>query len=499
MSTRLHPIDLLIGLVYLVGTTLLALCLARRQSGLRSYFVGDRNAPWWLVLCSIIATETSAVTFLSVPGLSYQANGGNLTFLQFALGLVLGRVAVAFLLLPQYLRGELFSAYQLLRQRFNPAVQRTASAIFLFARNGGDGLRLFLAGLLLHQITGWDTVAAVVVLGAVTIFYTLVGGMKAVLWTDLIQFLVYVSGALAAAILLIQMLPGGISAFLVVAQEGGKLRVFDLTVDPMRRYTLWSGLIGGAFISMATHGADQLMVQRYLCARSLAQARAAVLLSGVLVFLQFALFLLIGVGLYVLSAKGMLQLPDATRADEVFGYFILDKLPVGIVGLVLAAILATSMSVLSGSLNSSANAFVTDFYRPLFGGRDESHYLFISRCMSFFWGLVQTAVAILALRLAANESVVNHVLAIAALSTGLILGLFLLGSLRRPVSSGPALLGLLAGFLVVFPLAILNALGRPLVAWTWYAPIGTLVIVATACLISRLPGRRWRDKAIKDA
>jgi SSS family transporter len=490
MLHSLTLVDLLIGLLYLAGTTLLALWLARRQRDLRSYFVGDRNVPWWLILFSIIATETSTVTFLSVPGLAFNPRGGNLTFLQLALGFALGRVVVAFVLLPQYMRGELFSAYQLLRQRFSPTVQRTASAIFLLARNGGDGLRLFLAGLLLQQITGWSGAASVAALGAVTIFYTLVGGMKAVIWTDLIQFLVYLSGAVVAAIFLVQLIPGGLPEYIAVGREAGKFRLLDLSLDPTHDFTLWAGLIGGAFISMASHGADQMMVQRYLCARSLGQARAAVLLSGVFVFVQFALFLLIGVGLFVLHTEGQLRLPANARPDQAFGAFIIQELPAGVVGLVLAAVLATAMSTLSGSLNSSASAFVNDFYRPLRGGGCERHYLNIGRMMTFVWGLVQIGVALLALWLTANESIVRQVLAIAGLTTGLILGLFLLGSLRHPVRSRSALLGLVSGVLFVVPLWLLNALGRPLLAWTWYAPVGTLVTFLVGLFLDRLADRQ---------
>jgi SSS family transporter len=489
MSSRLTPLDLTVVVAYVLATTLLALWFARRQRALSTYFVGDRNVSWWLVLASIVATETSTVTFLSTPGLAFNPAGGNLTFLQLSFGYVIGRVLVAWLLLPQYLRGELFSAYQLLRQRFNPAVQRTASGLFLITRTVADGLRLYLTGLLLQQVTGWGIEFSIMVMGLVTIAYTYLGGMQAVIWTDLLQFLIYLAGAVVAAACIVRLMPGGLHDFLAGGEQAHKFTLLNFSTDPREKYTLWSGVIGGALFSMASHGADQLMVQRYLCARSLGQARAALVLSGVVVMLQFLLFLLIGVGLYVLWTQGTLLLkPDEVKnTDTVFGVFIIRHLPQGVVGLVVAAVLAAAMSTLSSSLNSSANAFVTDFYRPLRAGRAEVHYLFVSKFMTGFWGLAQTAVALATLRIGSDESVINQVLTVAGFTTGMILGLFLLGSLKQPVRSEAAQVGLVCGFLAVSAVWAPSLRGKEyaIVAWPWYAPIGTVVTVAVGWLVDR--------------
>jgi SSS family solute:Na+ symporter len=484
--SRLAPADLIVIFIYLAGTTSLALWFARRQRDLRTYFVGERNVPWWLILASIVATETSTVTFLSVPGLAYNRQGGDMTFLQLSLGYIIGRILVAWLLLPQYVRGELYSAYQVLRQRFNPAVQRTASGIFLLTRTVADGLRLFLTGLLLHSFTDWSIEFSVLVMGIVTIFYTYLGGIQAVIWTDLIQLVVYLLGAVVAAVFILNRIPGGLEEFFAVGREAGKFAVFDLTPDPGLRFTLWAGVIGGAFFSMASHGADQLMVQRYLCSRSLAQARTALVLSGFVVLLQFVLFLLIGIGLYVLWSRNLIYVTDARNNDEVFGLFIVRYLPVGLVGLVVAAVLAAAMSTLSSSLNSSSTAFLADFYRPIRPGRTEEHYLVVSRAMTVFWGLAQIAVALGTLWLSTEQSIINHVLAVAGFSTGMILGLFLLGSLKRPVKSQAALIGLVAGFFAVLAVWLPSLRGQALLAWPWYAPVGTLVTVGVALLVNRL-------------
>lgn len=483
-SPNIAPLDLAIVVVYVVGTTLLGVWFARNQKDVRTYFVGDRDVAWWLVLVSIVATETSTVTFLSVPGLAY-GKPGNLTFLQLALGYIVGRIVVAAVLLPQYFRGELYSAYQLLRTRYSPTVQRTASGLFLITRTLADGLRLFLTALLLRQFTGWNTTTAILAMGAVTLIYTYLGGMQAVIWTDLIQFGVYIAGAVVAAVCLIQLLPGGWTEYWNFAQASGRLRIFDRDFNPADAYTIWAGLIGGAFITMASHGADQLMVQRYLCARSLAQARGSLVASGVVVFAQFLLFLLIGVGLAAVVSVGVLSVPEGTRQDEVFGRFIVAHLPIGVVGLVIAAVLAAAMSTLSSSLNASANALVTDFYRPLRPATSETYLLTLSKLLTAGFGFAQMGVALAADRLASPTALVEQVMAVAGFTTGPVLALFLLGSIR-PVRGPAALAGLAVGFLSVCAVWLSGKLGGPTLAWPWFAPIGTVTAAIAALTVEAL-------------
>jgi SSS family transporter len=384
----------------------------------------------------------------------------------------------------------------------------------LLTRAIADGLRLYLAALLLEQFTGWNSQVSVVVIGLATMIYTYLGGMQAVIWTDLIQFVIYIAGAIVAAFFILHQVEGGMAGFIAVGQQEHKFRLLDFSPDLTRPFTFWAGLIGGAFFTMASHGADQMMVQRYLCSRSLRQARLALVTSGFVVLAQFLLFLLIGVGLYVLFHQGLLRLPAQNiKDDAVFGYFIVRFLPTGIIGLVIAAVLAASMSSLSSSLNSSASAFTSDFYRPLRPDRSEGHYLLVSRLMTTVWGLTRILVALFAVSLMSDSNVITQVLRVAGFTTGMILGLFLLGSLRRPVRSGAALTGLIAGSftvsLVWIPSAANQALSawfgkiwgeesipRPLLiwaeyplAWPWYAVIGTLSTVAVA-LLANLRGTR---------
>lgn len=483
--SQLVALDLVIVIAYLVGTTLLAMWFARQQRDIKTYFVGDRNVSWWLVLASIVATETSTVTFLSVPGFAFNRNGGNFTFLQLAFGYFLGRVFVAWILLPQYMRGELFSAYQVLRERFDVRVQRLASGLFLVTRTVADGLRLFLTALLLNQFTGFGIEISIIVMGVVTIFYTYLGGMQAVIWTDLLQLAVYLLGAIAAAFFIIGLLPGGASDVIDIGNANGKFLLFNFDFKISEAYTLWAGVIGGAVFSMASHGADQLMVQRYLCARSLTQARWALVLSGGVVFLQFTLFLGIGVGLYALWRQQILEVPTDTRNDEVFGLFIMNHMPSGLIGLIVAAVLAAAMSTLSSSLNSSASAVVADFYRPMRPGKDDTHYLRVSQLLTVVWGVLQTAVALGSLWVGSRRSVIDQVLTVAGITTGLLLGLFLLGSLSRPVRSGAALAGFACGAVILLGVWLPSTWGDALVGFPWYAPIGMLSTFLIAFVLDR--------------
>ncbi len=498
-ATPMSGLDLGIVVAYIVGTTLLGAWFSRNQKNVTTYFVGDRNVSWWLVLISIVATETSTVTFLSIPGKGFDPGdairpAGDFTFLQLAIGYIIGRMVVAWVLLPQYLRGELFSAYQLLKERFDVRVQRTASALFLITRTVADGLRLWLTGLLLQQFTGWHIATSILVLGGVTIVYTYLGGMEAVIWTDLAQFIIYISGAIVAAVFIIYLLPGGWNEFVQVNSDAGRFRVFDLDFSRLKSQTLWAGVIGGAFVTMASHGADQNMVQRYLCARSLGQARTALVLSGFLVAVQFTLFLGIGLGLSALVNAGAMTLGANTHNDAVFGTFIVRYLPTGVVGLVVAAVLASAMASFSSSLNSAANAVVTDFYRPLRPHQSETTYMRIAKAMTSVVGIGKVGVALLCIPLmmsgssatyAGYRSVVDHVLAVASVTLGLILGLFGLGSLRLRVSSGSALIGLVVGFFAAGGLWLAAALGVPVVAWPWLAPIGTLTTIGIAIVADK--------------
>ncbi len=483
----MHPVDLTVILIYLVGCTVLGARMGSQVHGLRGYFLGEGQTPTWAVMLSIVATETSTATFLSVPAIAFRP-GGDFTYLQLPMGYLIGRMVVAALLLPAYFRGELFTAYEVLNRRFGGATRTTASVLFLVMRTLGDGLRLFLAAVVLGTLTSWPLSVSVVVMGLVTIVYTYLGGMRAVIWTDVIQFVIYIVGALVALAILVRAVPGGLDGLLAAGRAAGKFRLFDLRPTLTVPYTLWAGLLGGVFLSTATHGADQLMVQRYLAARSQRQAATALIASGFVVFAQFTLFLFIGVGLYALY-RGTPQ--AGMRPDAAFITFLLERLPqgYGLTGLLVAAIFAAAMSTLSSSLNSSASTTVNDLVRPWLPGASEVTLLRLARAFTAIWGLAQIAVALVAIRLE-NQTVVERALEIASFVTGIMLGLFLLGVLTRRVGQSAALCGLVLGLAAVSYVRFGPLLGAPwypwsqAIAWPWFALIGSMTVFGTGLLAS---------------
>ena len=461
----MSPIDLAVIAVYVTGCTALGAWLGSKSQGLKGYFLGESNIPAWAVMISIVATETSTATFLSVPGVAYN---GDFTYLQLAFGYILGRVVVATVLLPAYFRGEIYTAYQLLQTRFGGPTRTTASILFLVARSLGDGLRLFLAAKVLQHLTHWPIAGAIVAVAAITVVYTFLGGIRAVIWTDVIQFSVYIVGALVALAILASKLPGGWPVLIQTAADAGKFRLFDFSFDPTKQFTFWSGLVGGMVLNTATHGADQMMVQRYLAARSQRQAAIALISSGFVILAQFALFLFIGVSLWVFYGKTGTA-DRLAHSDDAFAYFIVTYLPTGVLGLVIAAIFSAAMGTLAGSLNASASSMVNDLYRPLTGRTDERHLLLVSRLLTVVWGVVLTFVAFGATGL--ENNVVINALAIASFVTGLLLGLFLLGIFTRRVGQSAALVGLLAGLAAVS----YAKFGTPL-AWPWFALVGSSTV-----------------------
>jgi SSS family transporter len=470
----MHPLDLGIIVVYVLGCTVLGARFGSKAQGLKGYFLGESNIPAWAVMISIVATETSTATFLSVPGVAYQ---GDFTFLQLAFGYLLGRLVVATVLLPAYFRGEIDTAYQVLERRFGGPTRTTASVLFLVTRALGDGLRLFLAATVLQQLTGWSILFAIVAMGTTTVIYTYIGGMKAVIWTDVVQFTIYILGALIALMILAGKLPGGFDELIGRAGSARKFHLFDFSTTLTRPYTFWAGLIGGMFLNTASHGADQMMVQRYLSARSQRQAAGALIASGFVILAQFSLFLFIGVSLWVFFQVVPPASPVELAPDQVFAYFIVHHLPVGVSGLVIAAIFAAAMGTLASSLNASASSTVNDLYRPLVPNADEAHLVRVSKGMTAAWGVVKMGVAYGATGLKGN--VVSNALAIASFVTGIILGVFLLGILTKRVGQSAALLGLLAGIAAV----TFAKFATPL-AWPWYALVGSSTVFLTGLAAS---------------
>lgn len=490
MSAGFTVLDLAVLCVYIVGVTVWGVWLGRGQTGARDYFLGGRNLPWGAVLLSVVATETSTLTFLSIPGLAYATN---LSFLQLAIGYLLGRIVVAFVLLPAYYRGEIDTAYALLETRFGLLTRRFASGIFLITRALASGVRLFATAIPLALITGWSYAASILVIGVLTFIYTYYGGIRSVVWVDAMQLLVYMVGAIGTLGVLVALTPGGWGAILGAAGDAGKLEVLRLGWDISQPYTLWAGIFGGAFLSMASHGADQMIVQRLLTCRSLRQSQWALIGSGVAVIAEFALFLMIGIGLWHFYAAR-----EFARTDEIFATFIIQQLPAGLTGLVIAGIFAAAMSSLSSALNSLASATTYDIYAPVRGG-SERDLLRIGRLFTLLWGAVLVGGALFFR--SADTPVVELGLAIASFTYGGLLGGFFLGILNKRAVQRDAILAIAIGIvtmsMIVFgrwyaPLFTTLGMDRVAetllwlgtIAWPWHVVIGTVVTLTVGALLS---------------
>ena len=461
----LTPLDYAVIGAYLVAITAFGSWFARFQHTTRDYFLTDRSVPWWAICFTIVATETSTLTFIGIPATAY---AGNMTFLQLAAGYILGRIIVSVIFIPAYFRGELFTSYELLQRRFGTRVKTLSAIIFLITRSLADGIRLFTTALVIAVVTQVPVSVVVVVLGAAMIVYTMRGGVSAVIWTDVVQMFVYAAGAGVIAWSLLGQIDGGWETVARVGREAGRFTVLDLSIDPARIYTLWAGLLGGVALTLSTHGTDQFLVQRLLSARSAREASSGLVLSGVIVFAQFILFLLIGVMLYAYYLQVSLPQPLA-RTDEILPLFVVSALPSGVAGFIVAAIVAAA---LSPSLNAMAATTITDFYTPYVNpGADEPTRLRVSKQATVVWGVVQLGVALAAQFM--TRSVLDAGLSVLSLGSGPVLGAFLMGTLSRSVGEREVFAGMLAGLVVMAAVWWATP-----IAWTWYVLIGATSTVA---------------------
>ena len=472
----LDKLDLAIIAIYLAGITLFGLRFRKRQRTLRDYFLADRNIPWWAIALSIVAAETSTLTIISIPGLAYDTN---LTFLQVVMGYVLGRVIISFILLPQYFRGDLYTAYQLIERRFGSRLRSLTAGLFLLTRAAAEGVRVYAVSIVVAIALGTGEVASIAIITALTLIYTFEGGLAAVIWTDVVQTAIYVGGTIVGMFTILHLVPGGWNVIHATAAETGKFQVFDFSPALLRPYTFWAGLFGGTFFTIASHGTDQLIVQRLLAARNQRESAKALISSGVAVLFQFAMFLIVGVMLFAYY-----RAPTATfgRADRIYPTFIVSKMPHGISGLLIAAILAAAMSNLSAALNSLSSSAIMDFYVRFRPQTDEQKRMRFSRVATFFWALLLFGLAVLSLHKVGR--VVEVGLQIASVAYGALLGVFLLGVLTRRANQNGAMLGMLCGFATELYLWLGTR-----VPWTWWVAIGTSVTFALGYLASLCLGK----------
>lgn len=492
----MQTLDLIIIFGYLISITAFGIWYAGKQETTEEYFVGDRSVPWWAIAMSIVATETSTITFISVPGYAF-AKGGNFQFLQLVLGYLLGRIVISLVFIPLYFKGQLQTVYQLLGERFGGRVKILASGLFVIMRNIADGIRLLLTAIVLAAVytafqPGTDPsvviVGSIILLGVVMIIFTFYGGMEAVIWIEVVQLVIYIVGAIAAAVVLVQNIDGGFSGAVSIGQQFDKFDVFDFTFDLAKTYTFWGGLVGGCFLTMSTHGTDQFLVQRYLCTDKQRAAITALLSSGAVVLAQFIGFLFVGVLLFAFyQPYAMSGYEAATGAfpfasgDRVFPDFITQKMPSGLAGLVIAAIFAAA---LSSSLNSIAATAVNDIYKPFAKNVTDKKLVRIAGILTVVVGIVQIAIAI-GLK-DVNSSALGLALAVASLINGPILGVFLVGAFVKRAREIHALIGMLVsiGVMTYILLATNKFIAGPVIAWPWYAFIGSMITLTVAFVAS---------------
>jgi solute:Na+ symporter, SSS family len=492
----MQTLDLIIIFGYLIGITLFGIFYSGKQETTNDYFVGDRNVPWWAIAASIVATETSTITFISVPGIAFAKNG-NFEFLQLVFGYMLGRVVISLLFIPMYFKGELFTVYQLLGDRFGEKVKMLASGLFVIMRNIADGIRLLLTAIVLAAVyvafvpdadQNTIVILSIILLGVVMIIFTFFGGMEAVIWVEVVQLGIYIGGAIAAAVVILNQVDGGISKVLELGSQFNKFQFLDFSLNFTKTYTFWGGLIGGCFLTMSTHGTDQYLVQRYLCTDKPASASFALLSSGAVVLGQFIGFLFIGVLLFAYYQP--FNLPEYAQigtegsklaatfpfagGDKVFPDFITKHMPSGLSGLVVAAIFAAA---LSSSLNSIAATAINDLYKPFAKDKSDKHLLKMASILTVIVGFVQIGVAI-AIKDAA-ASALSQALAVASLINGPVLGVFLVGTFIKKANQTCALIAMLSSILLMLYIYFGTKIAFP-----WYAIIGSLTTLVVATLAS---------------
>jgi SSS family transporter len=477
-------LDYLIVVGYLVGVAIFGILRGGSHQTARDYFLGKEDIPWWVVCFSIVAAETSTLTFISIPGLAYLSN---FNFLQVAFGYLLGRVAVSLFFLPAYFQGERSTAYAFLEARFGAKTRRFASITFLFTRIAADGVRLFATAIPLKLVLHIEYPLAILILAAVAFVYTFAGGVRGVIWVDAVQMVIYFGGALLAGIVLMTSSEGGWAEMTALASEAGKFQVFNFDFGDgffQKPYSVVAGVLGGAFLSMASHGTDQLIVQRVLATKSLDRGRKALIGSGVLIVIQFAVFLMVGVLLFGHYHGASLADLHLVRADEIFPKFIIEGLPPGVSGFIIAGLLAAALSTLAGSMSSMASSTVMDLYKPLTTSPlTPERELRVARRATLLWAVLLVGSAVFFME--TTQTVVELALSIASFTYGGLLGTFLLGVLIKRATQEDALAGFVGGIFIM-----ITVISLKLAAWTWYTMIGvatTLLIGGLLSLLTRKP------------
>ncbi len=479
-------VDYFIVIVYLVGSVVFGVLAAGKQKSTNDYFLGGKELKWWMVGFSIVASETSTLTFISIPGLAYKSN---MFFMQLIIGYFIGRLLVTMIFIPAYYKGEMETAYDFLGKRFGLGLRKFTSSVFIVTRVLASGVRLFATAIPVHIITGLDYPTSIAIIGIFTLIYTYLGGLKAVVTMDVVQMFIYVGGAVASMVLIFSFLPNGMADVVKYATADGtnKFEIFNLNFSGgfseffTSPYTLLGAFIGGTFLTMASHGTDQLLVQRLLGCKTKKESQKALMLDATLIVIQFGFFMFLGLCLYAfyhgtpfnqltLNSTGL----NLTSSDEIFPKFIIENLPTGLAGLVIAGVLASAMGTLSSAISSLASSTYLDLFKNK--SSNPKTEIFWSKIFTLLWGVVLIGGAML-FRDSKNP-VVEIGLSIASVTYGGLLGTFLLGLFFKRIDQMEAFFGFISGILTMAYIIYFTQ-----IAYTWYTIIGVIMTLFIANLI----------------
>lgn len=485
-------VDYAIVFFYMIAVAVFGIYTSGKQTSAKDYFLGSKTIPWWAACFSVVATETSTLTFISIPGLAYISN---MNFLQLAFGFLIGRIIVAFVFIPRYYAGNMETAYEYLGNRFGSPMRKYASVTFIVLRIFADGVRLFTTAIPIKFITGLGYFECIVLVGLITLVYSYIGGIKAVIWTDVIQMFIYFIGAGVSMYVIYSLLPNGWNDVVSYAAPADKFQSFNFSLPASFTemftggYGLIGGLVGGAFLAMASHGTDQMIVQRLLTCKDKRSSQKAVIFSGVIVFIQFAIFLVIGVMLFAVY-KGvdfkslMIDGHNLTKSDEIFPMFIVQNLPAGLAGLVVAGLLSASMSTLSSTFNSLASTTIFDLFQGRKFLKNEETELKYSRLATIFWAFVIMSTGLLFE--SETNPAVDFALKIQSLIYGGLLGVFLLGIIYTKAKLKDALISYTFAIVILVLLFLLPKFGvMPALNLTWFTFFGVIItfIVANVTML----------------
>ena len=459
----MHYLDYLIVATFFGLIVLYGLKQSKKNKTLKDFFLGGGNVSWITAMFSIVATETSVLTFISIPGIAYR---GDWTFLQLAFGYIFGRILVSFLLIPLFFKYGVTSIYELLEKKFNKVIQRVASMTFLITRVFADAVRFAAIAIIVGSITNLSITFSIVLVGLITLVYTVSGGLKAIIQIDAFQFFIYILSAIICIISLFVYIEIPMKNIFIELKNLEKFKILDFSGGFFSNpFMFFSAFLGGTMLSFASHGADYMMVQRVLSTKNIESAKRAMIGSGIFVFFQFLLFLFVGSLIFIASSGQILE------KDQEMSYVVLNVLPIGLKGIVLAGVLSAAMSTLSSSINSLSSSLIKDWLPDI---QSIKH----SRIISLFWTVVLILTALIFQN--SNDAFVIIGLKIASFTYGSLLSFFILTKIDCKFNTVIVLIGYLSGILTVVCFMKYN------VAWTFYILGSVTVNVFIVLFLQRI-------------